>query len=313
MNWVLDKRGESVGKKVKNQHYVPQMYLNRFCPDGKHFDVWNIRNDVIIPHQQARNFAAKRYFYDADNIRLKSALSEMEDYYGTSFSSFLNDTDQFVERGLSRSEADIANLLKQIEENHNRLYEDDARVKLVIFLHDLAFRTESFRNQMDDVSNQIQSHLSQLGVDPAQVKGLCSGQETQLYQLLGIAPLLETAKRLETRYLWYFATVGGQQRLIVSDNPAQGVWLGFNDICFPISGEQAIIFRVKDKSALMISSDTPVQNEITLSDHSILKYNIIQSSYAHRFVFGDKKSLQYCRGLWKLHEATKSGHYTVPD
>ncbi len=75
-------------KKVINQHYVLQMYLSRFCSDGKHFDVWNIRNDAIIPRQQVRNFAAKRYFYDADNTVLKSALSEMEDYYGTSFSPF---------------------------------------------------------------------------------------------------------------------------------------------------------------------------------------------------------------------------------
>lgn len=88
---MLNKRGKSVGKKVINQHYVPQMYLSRFCSDGKHFDVWNIRNDAVIPHQQVRNFAAKRYFYDADNTVLKSALSEMEVYYGTSFSPFLEE------------------------------------------------------------------------------------------------------------------------------------------------------------------------------------------------------------------------------
>lgn len=121
------------GKKVINQHYVPQMYLRRFCSDGKHFDVWNIRNDAIIPCQQVRNFDAKRYFYDVDNTVLKSALSEMEDYYGTSFSPFLEENDQFVEKGLSRAEADIANTLKQIGKNHNRLYEDDVRIKLIIF------------------------------------------------------------------------------------------------------------------------------------------------------------------------------------
>ena len=276
---MLNERGESVGKKVINQHYIPQMYLSRFCSDGKHFDVWNIRNDAIIPRQQIRNFAAKRYFYDADNTVLKSALSEMEDYYRTSFSPFLEENDQFVEKGLSRAKADIANTLKQIDKNHNCLYEDDVQIKLIIFLHDLAFRTEAYRNQTDNISNQLRNHLLRLGIDPTQVKGLCTGQESQLYQLLGITPLLETAEQLETRYSWYFATVGGTQRLIVSDNPAQGVWLGFNDICFPISGEQAIIFKVKNQNAPIISSDMAVQNKITLSDCSVLKYNIIQSSY----------------------------------
>ena len=303
---MLNKRGKSVGKKVINQHYVPQMYLSRFCSDGKHFDVWNIRNDAVIPHQQVRNFAAKRYFYDADNTVLKSALSEMEVYYGTSFSPFLEENDQFVEKGLSRAEADIANTLKQIDKDHNRLYEDDVRIKLIIFLHDLAFRTEAYRNQIDNISNQLRSHLLRLGIDSAQAKELHTGQETQLYQLLGISPLLKTAEKLETRYLWYFGTVGGTQKLIISDNPAQGIWLGFNDICFPISGEQAIIFKVKNQNAPIISSDMPVQNEITLSDRSVLKYNIIQSSYANRFIFGDKESLQCCRWLWKFHEVTSS-------
>ena len=293
-----------MGKKVKNQHYVPQMYLNRFCPDGKYVDVWNIRTDIIMPRQQARNFAAKRYFYDADTTILKSALSEMEDYYGINFSPFLDADDQFVEKGLSRSEADIANFLKEIDEDHTRLYNDEVRAKFIVFLHDLAFRTEAFREQTDDISNQLQSHLSRLGVDPAQANDIHTGQEIQFYQLLGITPLLDTVEKLETRYSWYFATIGGKQKLIVSDNPAQGIWLGFNDICFPISGEKAIILRVKNEKAPIISHDMPSQNEITLSDQSVLAYNIVQSSYANRFVFGEKESLQYCKKLWKLHKST---------
>ena len=103
----------------------------------------------------------------------------MEDYYRTSFSPFLEENDQFVEKGLSRAEADIANTLKQIDKNHNCLYEDDVQIKLIIFLHDLAFRTEAYRNQTDNISNQLRNHLLRLGIDPTQVKGLCTGQESQ--------------------------------------------------------------------------------------------------------------------------------------
>ena len=80
---------------------------------------------------------------------------------------------RFVEKGLSRAEADIANTLKQIDKNHNCLYEDDVQIKLIIFLHDLAFRTEAYRNQTDNISNQLRNHLLRLGIDPTQVKGLC--------------------------------------------------------------------------------------------------------------------------------------------
>ena len=291
-----------MGKGTNKQHFVPQMYLERFYSNEGHFTVWNIRDDAIMPRQRTGNFAAKRYFYDADNTALKAALSEMEDYYGISLSPVLDKKSQFVEKGLSRAEADMTGILKRIGEDHNYLYKDDVRAKLIIFLHDLAFRTEAFRNRMDDISNQFRNHLSQLGIDPAQVKDLHTGKETQLYQLLGVAPLLETAEKLETRYSWYFATTDGKQKLIVSDNPAQGIWLGFNDICFPISGEQAVIFRIKDKNAPIISSDMPVDDKIILSEQSVIKYNIIQSSYANRFVFGDKESLRCCRLLWRIHE-----------
>jgi len=70
----------------------------------------------------------------------------------------------------------------------------------LFFLHDLAFRTEAYRNQIDNISNQLRNHLLRLGIDPTQAKDLHTGQETQLYQLLGITPLLETAEQLETGY-----------------------------------------------------------------------------------------------------------------
>ena len=111
-----------MGDKTAHQHYVPQMYLKRFCSDGAHFDVWNINNDVIMPHQRTRSFAGKRYFYDADNATLKAALSEMETYYGTSFSPFLDKEDQFVEKGLSRSEGEMSCILNQINRDHSCLY-----------------------------------------------------------------------------------------------------------------------------------------------------------------------------------------------
>ena len=57
--------------KVKNQHYVPRMYLKRFSPDQKRICVWNLMKDEILTRQQTINYAAKRYFYDANELELK--------------------------------------------------------------------------------------------------------------------------------------------------------------------------------------------------------------------------------------------------
>ena len=84
-------------------------------------------------------------------------------------------------------------------------------------------------------------------------------------------------------------------KLVISDNPAQGLFLGFNDICIPLSGEKAIIFRVIAPDAPIISKDLPVGNEIQLTERSVFAYNAIQLSYANRFMFGDKASLVFLK------------------
>ena len=52
------------------------------------------------------------------------------------------------------------------------------------------------------------------------------------------------------------------------------------EICFPISGKLAVIFRTKDKNARMLAGDKPVGNIINLSDKSVLIYNTLQLAYA---------------------------------
>lgn len=286
--------------KVKKQHYVPQMYLKRFSDDGEHIDVWNIQNDAIIPHQKPSGYAAKNYFYDTDATTLKPALAEMEEYYKVDFTPAINADEQFIERGLARSEGEMASVFRDIDVNHSLLRRETIRSKLTIFIHDLAYRTESFRDQMDAVHDITEAILFQMNLEPEKFGGLYTGQEIQLHQILGITPVLKTAAQLENNYSWHFATINGLQNFIISDNPAAGVVFGFNDICFPLSAKTAIIFRVKDNEAPVISQDLPNQEgEIALSDSSVIKYNAVQRGYAKRFMFGKNDDLQIIQKLWK--------------
>ena len=73
--------------------------------------------------------------------------------------------------------------------------------------------------------------------------------------------------------------------------------MGFNDICIPLNGEKAIIFRVANPDLPVFSEDQPKGNEITLSERSVFAYNAVQLSYANRFVFGDKNSLMFLKAM----------------
>lgn len=282
--------------KVKNQHYVPRMYMKRFAQDQKRICVWNLMNDTILTRQRPENYAAKRYFYDTDKVELKQALEEMVKLYPDAVPIIDAADEQFVEKELSREEADASKILELICNNHEALYDENNMLKLIIFLHDLAYRSEKYRDQLDNIREQTLMHLGKMGITAEQVEGMDkTGKDNQLYQLVGIAPLLKTAKELTENYNWYIGTVSGNIKLVISDNPAQGIMLGFNDICIPLSGDKAIIFRIIDQDAPIISKDMPVGNEIKLTERSVFAYNAVQMSYANRFMFGDKASLTFLK------------------
>lgn len=284
--------------KVKNQHYVPRMYMKRFATDQKRICVWNLMTDSIIPRQRLENYATKRYFYDAEKEELKKALGEIAKLYPSSIPIIEAADEQFVEKGLSRMEADVSQILDLVSNNHEALYDEANMQMLIIFLHDLAYRSEKYRAQLDDIREQFLAHLERLGIAPNEVEGIeQTGKEQQLYQLVGISPLLKTAKMLLENYTWYIGIVSGNMKLVISDNPAQGVFLGFNDICIPLSGNKAIVLRVNDPDAPIISKDMPVGNEIKLTERSVFAYNAVQMSYANRFMFGDKDSLSFLKKM----------------
>ena len=281
-----------MGQKVKNQHYIPRMYLKRFSSDGKRICVWNLMNDEIMSRQQPNNFASRKYFYDASKEELKDAMSEMLKLYPHVLNTIEESDGQLLEHALSRVESDVAIIMDEIIDNPQKLYDKSNMQKLIVFLHDLTYRTEIFREQLDDVKGKLLQHLEKMGVDETEIDGWNqTGRDYQLYQLLGIAPLIKTAGCLIENYNWYYGIVKGDMKLLISDNPAYGTALGFNDICIPLCGDRAIIFRIKDKDAPILSTDLPQGNEIILSERSVYAYNAVQLSYANRFMFGDRSSM----------------------
>lgn len=84
---------------------------------------------------------------------------------------------------------------------------------------------------------------------------------------------------------------------VISDNPAQTVWMNFNEICIPISKRIAIVMRGKDKKAFMISEDSAIDNIINMSIKSVIAYNLMQESMAQLYVFGSEKSINFMKKI----------------
>ena len=93
---------------------------------------------------------------------------------------------------------------------------------------------------------------------------------------------------------------------VISDNPAQTVRNGFNDICIPVSSNKAIIFRIKGKTAPLISKDMPENGVINLSLNSVITYNCMQLAMGQKFLFGTSNTIKYMKKMWEARSAGRN-------
>jgi len=248
--------------------------------------VWNLEKQEVYTNQNPEKYAAQGYFYDASQKDLDRAFREMM-IARPQYASRINTSDeQLIEKYLSRSESDASIIIDRICSNHKEFYRKENVQKLLIFLHDLAYRTEVFR----ECALPIDERLFE-----KEVKTGTFGEFAQRYQLVGIRPLLYTSQMLIEDYRWYIATVTGKMKLVISDNPAQGIIDEQDDICIPLCGDTAIVFRRRNPKEPLYSKDIPQGREIVLSERSVFIYNVFQWEYANRYMFGEHESLEFVK------------------
>ena len=305
-------------EKVRRQHYVPRMYLKRFGygnMDDEYISVLKLDNGTVLDNRKVKNFAVENYFYDADKEQIAEILKEDLKVFPELCDNENLSDEQFTEHALSREESAISKMLNELQEDLSRIHISSNRNLMIIFLHSLAYRTKQFRDQMDAINNKTEKWLNSicdnLGLDEETKKKAietnCStGKNTQLYQILGIKPVLETMQMLQYNYEWYEAVNNTELDFVISDNPAQTVRNGFNDICIPVSSNKAIILRIKDKTAPLISKDMPENGVINLSLDSVIAYNCMQLAMGQKFLFGTSDAIKYMKKLWEARLAGRN-------
>lgn len=218
-------------EKVIRQHYIPQMYLRRFCdPDGQlyAFDLSTQKGLRNLP----RAFAQKKFFYDLPPEEMHSILESMfhSDTPGKLEALFQT---QVVEKMLSNIEGAANTVLDGFENGTLDFSDEDVLVKLVTFLHTLSARTIKPRSMMQRIHEQTVPILRQFAknTDPS-VDVYCNSTDDEYAKKLQIEQLLDpiqTAKfgvKLLENCNWYMGIVQSDIKLIISDNPAQMIDLG---------------------------------------------------------------------------------------
>lgn len=290
--------------KVINQHYVPQAYLLRFANENERICVYSIKKKELLNRQNPRNFAAKRFFYDVQNKQaLLDLLSQTIELY-PEYADLIDFSDeQLIEKYLSRIEGGYECAISEVIECPSALFKSENQIKIIIYLHCLAYRTEELRNFLQYINEATKEHVLKMGIADKQFLSqfdLDNAKYEQLQALTEIGPLLRTAEMMLENYDWYVGDNSTGLKFITSDNPAQNIFLGYNDICFPISSNKALVFKMKNPAVPFLTNDPISNNVVTLSEKSVFISNAFQGTHAYRYLFGDKESILNLLNLKKL-------------
>lgn len=292
---------------VKNEHYIPKFYLERFSKNEKIY-VYDLINDKIFP-TNIRKVGSKNYFYDLDPKILKEILAEYKELTDISkeqYEELTNDV-QFVENALSRLEAKAGFYFNKFEEDYSLINDDGFLSILFLFMRTLSIRTMSFRAGLENIAEQTTDWLNSLNIKevsnyPLDMAPKDIAKINQLQELTSLARTYDKSMKFFNNYNIYIGVNETDMDFLISDNPLVYFWLGFNDICFPINPKLSIIMQVKNvKKEFKICDFKPNENGvIKLSEKEVIKYNILQHNTNARYLFGSEHMLKCHKEIIKL-------------
>ena len=297
---------------TKNQHFVPQSYMERFGENGQ-ISVYFKEDGRLLSNQSPRNYASERYYYDTSKDELEALMREQIELKPELKQYIDWDDPQMIEHYFSRSEDDTKKIFDRIEQEPSTIDDDGSIAKIVMFLHDLAYRNHAYRDDIasiNAVTLQVMSAMKLTDREREYVEktyGQKQARSQQLHAITDITPVLQTNRKL-LEYDMFFATTEKDARFLISDDPAYAVRLDFPEFCFPLSGKHALLFRKPNVVAPIMGTDSPVGDRVSISIPNVVRYNLLQFCFASRYIFGDELNLKQMKLLWEQVQNTNALH-----
>ena len=195
---------------TKNQHFVPQSYMERFGENGQ-ISVYFKEDGRLLSNQSPRNYASERYYYDTSKDELEALMREQIELKPELKQYIDWDDPQMIEHYFSRSEDDTKKIFDRIEQEPSTIDDDGSIAKIVMFLHDLAYRNHAYRDDIasiNAVTLQVMSAMKLTDREREYVEktyGQKQARSQQLHAITDITPVLQTNRKL-LEYDMFFAT-----------------------------------------------------------------------------------------------------------
>ena len=235
---------------VKNEHYVPRFYLNKFANNNKIY-AYDLENNNLFP-TNINKIGCNNYFYDIDSDSLKEGLKEYKEIYNIPDEVFEKECEdiQFIEKALSRLEDKFSVLLSKFETDHSIINDEEFLRTLFLFLHAQSIRTKGFRDRLENIASQTKKWLQKLNIKnidyPVELEAKDIAKLNQIKELLSLSKVYKKALSFFDVYDIYIGINNSDIDFIISDNSMSYFFTGFNDICFPVNPKLSIIMQVKN-------------------------------------------------------------------
>lgn len=283
---------------VKNEHYVPRFYLNKFANNNKIY-AYDLENNNLFP-TNINKIGCNNYFYDIDSDSLKEGLKEYKEIYNIPDEVFEKECEdiQFIEKALSRLEDKFSVLLSKFETDHSIINDEEFLRTLFLFLHAQSIRTKGFRDRLENIASQTKKWLQKLNIKnidyPVELEAKDIAKLNQIKELLSLSKVYKKALSFFDVYDIYIGINNSDIDFIISDNSMSYFFTGFNDICFPVNPKLSIIIQVKNaKDEFKICSIKPDKNkQIFLTKKEVIKYNVLQQYSNSKYLLGSEKALK---------------------
>ncbi len=283
---------------VKNEHYVPRFYLNKFANNNKIY-AYDLENNNLFP-TNINKIGCNNYFYDIDSDSLKEGLKEYKEIYNIPDEVFEKECEdiQFIEKALSRLEDKFSVLLSKFETDHSIINDEEFLRTLFLFLHAQSIRTKGFRDRLENIASQTKKWLQKLNIKnidyPVELEAKDIAKLNQIKELLSLSKVYKKALSFFDVYDIYIGINNSDIDFIISDNSMSYFFTGFNDICFPVNPKLSIIMQVKNaKDEFKICSIKPDKNkQIFLTKKEVIKYNVLQQYSNSKYLLGSEKALK---------------------
>ena len=291
---------------IKDQHYVPQFYLNYFSNQQKQLYVFDKKTEKSFI-RNVKKLAQENYFYDSDEIDEKTCEF------------------QYTEKYLNTFETTTSNLLSQFFGDllHQRIdcLQDYVRNQLCNYLVLQIFRTKEFRTDVTQsfenftvsVRNAFFTSLGVTPPDTSDVNEQAKAKEFQIEQLVNDTDFKKSLYDILNAHIWIIYVNCTDIPYYTSDNPIVKYPHLYNHIR-PNSGYKSegieIAFPLSPTCLLALyernhfNKHEKYDNNIVIeSDPKRIEfYNSLQVSQSYRQIFCSIDSFELASEMLTTHK-----------